>query len=130
MTSTPSQPISTMKAVILPRPPSLPGVRAMTTSSSASGAFVHQSFVPLRTYSEPSSLSTASQRMRAGSLPTSVSVRAKPEMAPFARRGRYFSFCSSVPKMTSGCGTPIDWCADSVDEIVELCEPARASARV
>ena len=44
----------------------------------------------------------------AGSEPTSVSVSANAEMAPLARRGRYFCFCSGVPNSLSGCGTPID----------------------
>jgi hypothetical protein len=83
-------------------------VRAITTSSSAIGPFVHQSFSPFRMYALPSSVGTASQRMRAGSLPTSGSVSAKPEIAPFASRGRYFCFCSGVPNIFSGCGTPID----------------------
>ena len=51
--------------------------------------------------------------IRAGSEPTSGSVSAKAEIAPRARRGRYFFFCSGVPNILSGCGTPIDWCADS-----------------
>ena len=34
-------------------------------------------------------------------------------MAPFARRGRYFCFCSGVPNSLSGCGTPIDCAAES-----------------
>ena len=36
-----------------------------------------------------------------------------PRSRPGARRGRYFFFCSSVPNSFSGCGTPIDWCAES-----------------
>ena len=39
---------------------------------------------------------------------------------------RNFCFCSSVPNTTSGCGTPIDWCADSVEEIVIAYEPVWA----
>jgi hypothetical protein len=46
--------------------------------------------------------------MFAGSLPASVSVSAKAEIAPLARRGKYFYFCASVPKSLSGCGSPID----------------------
>ena len=49
----------------------------------------------------------------AGSEPTSDSVSANAEISPAARRGRYFFFCSGVPNILSGCGTPIDWCADS-----------------
>ena len=51
--------------------------------------------------------------MRAGSEPTSSSVSANAEMAPFASRGRKRFFCSSVPNIFTGPGTPIDWCADS-----------------
>ena len=39
-----------------------------------------------------------------------------PEIAPAAQRGRKRLFCSGVPKILSGCGTPIDWCADSSAE--------------
>ena len=39
------------------------------------------------------------------------------EEAPRASRGKYFFFCSSVPKSLSGCGTPIDWCAESHAEV-------------
>ena len=35
-------------------------------------------------------------------------VRQKALIAPAAHRGRYFFFCSSVPNVLSGCGTPID----------------------
>ena len=48
----------------------------------------------------------------AGSDPTWASVNANAETAPAARRGRNFFFCSFVPKSLSGCGTPIDWCAE------------------
>jgi hypothetical protein len=34
-----------------------------------------------------------------------------------------------VPKIFSGCGTPIDWCADSSAPIAGLAEPIRVSAR-
>ena len=51
--------------------------------------------------------------MVAGSEPTPGSVSAKAEIAPLARRGRYFFFWASVPNILSGCGTPMDWCADS-----------------
>ncbi len=40
-------------------------------------------------------------------------MSAKAEIAPFAQRGRYFCFCAGVPKSLSGCGMPIDWCAES-----------------
>jgi hypothetical protein len=48
----------------------------------------------------------------AGSEPTPLSVSAKAEMAPFASRGRYFFFCSGVPNIFMGCGTPMDWWAE------------------
>ena len=34
-------------------------------------------------------------------------------MAPLAMRGKNRFFWSSVPKRLSGCGTPIDWLAES-----------------
>ena len=52
--------------------------------------------------------------MFAGSEPTDSSVSAKAETSPRAKRGRYFCFCSSVPKSLSGWGTPIDWWAERV----------------
>jgi hypothetical protein len=84
------------------------GVRAITTISSARVPFVHQSFSPFSTKNLPSSVGVAVVRMFAGSLPASTSVRANAEIAPFANRGRYFFFCSSVPKSLSGPGRPID----------------------
>ncbi len=45
--SIPGHEVSTMKALIGPGLPSLPGVRAITTISSAIGPFVHHSFSPL-----------------------------------------------------------------------------------
>src|SRR5437867_839076 len=47
-----------------------------------------------------------------GSDPTCGSVSANAETAPRARRGKYFFFCSFVPKSFSGCGSPIDWWAE------------------
>jgi hypothetical protein len=41
-----------------------------------------------------------------------TSVKAKAEISPAAQRGRYFLFCSSVPKSFRGWGTPIDWWAE------------------
>ena len=105
-TFTPGQSVSTMKQLIF----FVLGSRAITTSSSAMVPFVHQSFSPLRTNVSPCS-SAVVDRL-AGSEPTCGSVRAKAEMAPAAHRGRYFFFCSGVPKSLSGCGTPIDWCAE------------------
>jgi hypothetical protein len=61
----------------------------------------------------PSSLGVAVVFRLAGSDPASVSVSAKAEMAPRASRGKKRRFCSSVPNSLSGCGTPIDWAADS-----------------
>ena len=88
------------------------GLRAITTSSSAMVPLVHQSFEPLRTKNLPSSVGSAVVASRAGSEPTTVSVRAKALMAPAAQRGRKRFFWSSVPKSFTGCGTPIDWCAE------------------
>ena len=84
------------------------GVRAMTTISSAFVPLVHHSFSPFRIHAWPSSDGTARVSIAAGSEPTPISVSANAEMAPLARRGRYFFFCSGVPKSLSGCGTPID----------------------
>ena len=106
-TVTPSQPVSTMNALMR----WLCGSRAITTSSSARVPLVHQSFSPLST--KWSSRRSAVVARLAGSEPTSDSVRAKAEMAPAAQRGRYLAFCSTVPNSLSGCGTPMDWCADS-----------------
>ena len=68
--------------------------------------------------------------MLAGSDPTSGSVRAKAESAPPAARGRYFRFCCSVPKRTSGVGTPMDWCAERKAAVEPHREATSASARL
>ena len=108
-TSTPGQSVSTMNAVICFF--SLPltifdGVRAITTSSSALVPLVHHSFSPFRTHVSSSRIAVVS--IAAGSEPTLSSVSAKAEIAPLARRGKYFFFCASLPNNFSGCGTPID----------------------
>src|SRR2546430_2684840 len=115
-TFTPGQLVSTRKAVICRR--SLPstileGVRAITTMSSARVPLVHHSFSPFRIQACPSSLGTAIVSSAAGSDPTPGSVSANAEMAPWARRGRYFFFCASVPNSLSGWGAPMDWWAES-----------------
>ena len=69
-------------------PSSWSGVRAITMRMSATGPLVHQSFSPSRMYASPSSVGVAVTRIRAGSLPTSGSVRAKAESSPPASRGR------------------------------------------
>ena len=100
-----------MKAVIcfFSFPPTIfDGVRAITTRSSAFVPFVHQSFSPFRIQPSPSSLGIAVVSIAAGSDPTPCSVSANAEIAPFARRGKYFFFCASLPNILSGCGTPID----------------------
>src|SRR6267142_348547 len=113
-TSTPGHSISTMNAVIcffsLPLI-ILDGVRAITTSSSALVPFVHHSFSPFRIQTSSSRIAFVS--IAAGSDPTLSSVSAKAEIAPAARRGKYFFFCASVPNSLSGWGTPMDWCAES-----------------
>ncbi len=107
-TSTPSHSVSTIKALIgLRFEPSGAGVRAITTMSSARGPLVVQSFSPFRIQCKPSSESFAVVDMLAGSEPTSCSVSAKADSAPFASLGKYFSFCSSVPNFMSGPGTPM-----------------------
>src|SRR5919197_386984 len=110
--SSPGVSTSTMNAVICLR--SLPltifdGVRAMTTSTPALTPLVHQSFSPFKTNSEPSSVGSAFRLSVAGSEPACVSVNANAEISPDATRGRYFSFCSSVPNNNNGCATRIDW---------------------
>src|SRR5438477_4367651 len=115
-TSTPGQPVSTMKAVICRRsfpPTNLDGVRAITTISSALVPLVHHSFSPFRIQDFPSSLGTAVVSIAAGSDPTPGSVSANAEIAPFARRGKYRFFCASEPNSLSGWGTPMDWWAES-----------------
>ena len=37
-------------------------------------------------------------------------------------------FCSSVPNILSGCGTPIDWCADSSAPSDGCTDPTSMSA--
>ena len=61
----------------------------------------------------PSSESVADVVMFAGSDPAFTSVSANAVIAPFAMRGKYFRFCSSVPNSASGCGTPIDCDAET-----------------
>jgi hypothetical protein len=107
-TSTPGQFASTMNAVIFFGP-----VRAITTINSAMVPLVHQSFSPFRIQCRPSGVSSAVVCMPAGSDPTFDSVSANAEIAPLARRGKYFFFCSGVPNCLSGLGTPIDWAAES-----------------
>src|SRR5690606_41958183 len=67
----------------LPIFPSFDGVRAITTMISATGPFVHQSFSPFRMYAWPSSVGSAVALILAGSEPTSGSVSANAETAPF-----------------------------------------------
>ncbi len=66
----------------------------------------------------------------AGSEPTSGSVSAKADRSPAAIRGRYFFFCSSVPNIFSGCGTPIDWCAETSTAVEPQCEAIAMSTRL
>lgn len=65
--------------------------------------------------------------MRAGSLPTSASV-SRNALISLVHRGSHFFFCSSVPYILIGCGTPMDWCADSNVDRVGCIEPASAQA--
>ena len=67
--------------------------------------------------------------MRAGSEPTLISVSAKAESSPAARRGRKRRFCSSVPNIFKGLGTPMDWCAESHAVVEPHCEETRPIAR-
>ena len=99
---------STTNALMPPRWPSCSGTRAITTTSSAMTPFVVQSFTPSRRYAVPSSLGIAVDASRAGSEPTSGSVSRNAVTAPAAQRGRNRCFCSSVPNIFTGSGTPID----------------------
>jgi len=94
-TFTPGHAVSTMNAVICRFSfpfTTLDGVRAITTRSSALVPLVHHSFSPLSTHAWPSDVGTAVVSIAAGSEPTPGSVSANAEIAPFARRGRYFFF--------------------------------------
>ena len=44
--------------------------------------------------------------------------------------GRYRCFCSWVPNSATGCGTPIDWCADNSPHSAGEADPAITSARL
>ena len=72
---------------------------------------------------------TAVVESRAGSEPTSGSVRAKAEISPAAQRGRYLRLSSSVPNVSSGAGTPIDWWAESSDETLPQWLPSSVITR-
>ena len=83
--------VSTMN----PRIPS--GVFAQTIARSATVPFVIHILAPLMT--QPSPSGTARVSMPDGSEPWSGSVRPKqPISSPRDIFGRYFSFCSSLPK--------------------------------
>jgi hypothetical protein len=73
----------------------------------------------LSTYPEPSSVGVAVDSIRAGSEPTSGSVRRNAETAVLETRGSHSRFCSSEPASLRGSATPIDWCADRNVEIDE-----------
>lgn len=49
-------------------------------------------------------------------------------MSVRASRGRKVSFCSWLPKIFNGCGTPMDWWAESSAPMAGLTEPTRARA--
>ena len=77
----------------------------------------------------PSLVGVAVLDSRAGSDPTSGSVSRKAVTAPAAQRGRNPCFCSVVPNIFTGSGTPIDWCADSSAPMLGWTEPTSISAR-
>ena len=123
----PGESPSTTNAVIPPRCPSDAGTCAMTTSSVANVPLVAHSLTPSSQY--PPCTGVAVHDIRAGSEPTSGSVSRNADTSPAASRGRYRCFCSAVPKSLSGCGTPMDWCADSSAPMAGFAEPTRVSAR-
>ena len=106
------------------------GTFAITTTTSATTPLVAHSLRPLSRYPEPSSVGVALVDSRAGSDPTSGSVRRNAEMCVFVTSGSQRCFCSSVPNSSSGSATPIDWCADSSDASDECQVCASASARL
>ena len=66
----------------------------------------------------------------AGSEPTPGSVSAKAERCVVQTFGSHSRFCSSEPNSSSGCATPIDWCADSSVEMLEWQVPDSIIARL
>ena len=124
----PSAVPSTTNAVMPPFFPSCSGTRAITTSSSATTPLVVHSFTPSSRYAVPSSVGVAVLPIRAGSEPTSGSVRRNAEIAPAAQRGRKACFCSGVPTSLTGSGTPIDWCAESRAPRLGCAEPTSMRA--
>lgn len=71
---------------------------AQTTNKSATGAFVIHVLVPFRVYDLVSELNFAFDSIVPMSLPAFGSVKQKlPTKSAEAKRGKYRSFCSSVP---------------------------------
>ena len=66
----------------------------------------------------------------AGSEPTPGSVSAKADRCVVQTFGSHSRFCSSEPNSSSGCATPIDWCADSSVETLEWHVPDSIIARL
>src|SRR5690606_23983644 len=92
----PGVPCSTMKAVTLLLVRTSP-VRASITATFPLLPCVIQFLVPFSTHSSPSLV--AVQRILPASLPVLASVRPQaPIHWPLASLGRYFFFCSSLPK--------------------------------
>ena len=124
----PSDAVSTTNALMPPRPPACSGTRAITTTSSAMTPLVVHSFTPSSRYAVPSSVGVAVDDIRAGSDPTSGSVSRNAVIAPPAQRGRNRCFCSSVPNILTGSGTPIDWWADTSAPRLAWTDPTSISA--
>ena len=125
----PGEDMSTTNALMPPLDSPCGGTAAITTTSSAITPLVVQSFTPSMTYSLPSSEGMAVVRSRAGSEPTSGSVSRNAVTAPAAQRGRYSSFCSSLPKTFTGSGTPMDWWAETSAPMLGCTVPRIISAR-
>ncbi len=95
----------------MPLAPLLGSVRAATTATSHWWPFVMNVFEPLRIQSpEPSSALTAVDLRLARSEPPDGSVMPIDRISsPVATRGRYFCFCSSVPRLTMYGAVTSEW---------------------
>ena len=119
-TLTPGQPVSTTKALIF----FVFGSTRHHHQQLGDGAVGAPELLAVEDVVSRRAFFSAVVCTRAGSEPTCGSVSAKAEMSPAAQRGRYFFFRASEPNSLSGCGTPIDWWADSSAERLPSIEPS------